>query len=112
MTARAFSTLYRERLLRTVLTRNSVVLALPGIVPRPQRYGKWLCGGAALKRPVIWAALRAVRRCRVGFPRLPDPNWEASKEVRRIARLLATRAGASWSDPNCSCNPGIFPDVA
>ena len=88
MTARAFSTLYRERLLRTLLTRNSVVLALPGIVPRPQRYGKWLCGGAALKRPVIWAALRAVRRCRVGFPRLPDPNWEANKEVRRIARLF------------------------
>ena len=27
-------------------------------------------------------------RCRAGFPRLPDPYWEANKEARRIARLF------------------------
>jgi hypothetical protein len=30
----------------------------------------------------------AVRGCRAGFPRLPDPYWEANKEARRIARLF------------------------
>src|SRR5580692_7666975 len=99
MTARAFSTLYRERLLRTVLTRNSVVLALPGIVPRPQRYGKWLCGGAALKRPVIWAALRAVLRpcaaAALAFLVSLTPTGRQARRYGGSPGFLATRAGAS-----------------
>ena len=71
------------------------------LVPRRQRYGKWLCGGAALK-PTVKRAVRSAG-LRPGPPTGLDVFVCLTLTRRPIRRpggspvSLATRAGASWS---------------
>jgi hypothetical protein len=70
------------------------------LVPRRQRYGKWLCGGAALK-PTVKRAVRSAG-LRPGPPTGLDVFVCLTLTRRPIRRpggspvSLATRAGASW----------------
>ena len=81
--------------------RRSHGSEMSGLVPRPQRYGKWLCGGAALK-PTVMRAVRSAGR-RPGPPTGPGGFVCLTLTRRPIRRpggspvSLATRAGASWS---------------
>jgi hypothetical protein len=74
---------------------------MSGLVPRPQRYGKWLCGGAALKptvmRAVRSAGLRPCAATALAFLVCPTRTGRQTRRPGGSLGCLATRAGASWS---------------
>jgi hypothetical protein len=70
------------------------------LVPRPQRHGKWRCGGAALKPTVMRAARGGVLRpCAAAALAFLVYLTRTGRQTRRPGGSLgslATRAGASW----------------
>ena len=71
------------------------------LVPRPQRYGTWLCGGAALRPTVMRAArggvLRPCAAAALAFLVCPTRTGRQTRRPGGSLGCLATRAGASWS---------------
>ena len=71
------------------------------LVPRPQRYGTWLCGRAALRPTVMRAArggvLRPCAAAALAFLVCPTRTGRQTRRPGGSLGCLATRAGASWS---------------